>query len=104
MPQHNAHSGELNTIVIDAIANDKPGIYQVNVPNNRAIPGIADDVVVEGKALVDAAGARLLHVDPLPTKLMQYVIQPRIAKAEREIAAYALGDRDALVSCLLLDD
>ena len=95
---------EIQVPIIDAIANDRPGIFQVNVPNNGAIHGIADDVVVEGKALVDASGARLLHVGRLPEKLMQLVIGPRVAKAERELATFKTGDYDLLVGCLLLDD
>ena len=81
---------EIQVPIIDAIANDRPGIFQVNVPNNGAIEGIADDVVVEGKALVDASGARLLHVGALPEKLMQLVLGPRVAKAERELAAFTV--------------
>ena len=95
---------EIQVPIIDAIANDRPGIFQVNVPNNGAIHGIADDVVVEGKALVDASGARLLQVGELPEKLMQLVIGPRVAKAERELAAFKTGDYDLLVGCMLLDD
>jgi alpha-galactosidase len=95
---------EIQVPIIDAIANDRPGIFQVNVPNNGAIHGIADDVVVEGKALVDASGAKLLHVGKLPEKLMQLVIGPRVAKAERELATFKTGDYDLLVGCLLLDD
>jgi alpha-galactosidase len=95
---------EIQVPIIDAIANDRPGIFQVNVPNRGAIEGIAPDVVVEGKALVDASGAKLLHVGRLPDKLMHLVLGPRIAKAERELAAFTSGDRDLLLGCLLLDD
>jgi alpha-galactosidase len=95
---------EIQVPIIDAIANDRPGIFQVNVPNNGAIHGIAGNVVVEGKALVDASGAKLLHVGKLPEKLMHLVLGPRIAKAEREMAAFLYGDYDLLVGCLLIDD
>jgi alpha-galactosidase len=94
---------EIQVPLIDAIANDRPGIFQVNVPNNGAIEGIADDVVVEGKALVDGAGIRLLHVGRLPEKLMQMVLLPRILKMEKELLAFTTGDRDVLVSCVLED-
>ncbi len=94
---------ELQVPVMDAIANDNPGIYQVNVPNGGAIANIADDVVVEGKALVDAAGIHLLHVDKLPDKLMYMVLAPRIFKAEKELATYLSGDREMLLSCVLDD-
>jgi alpha-galactosidase/6-phospho-beta-glucosidase family protein len=95
---------EIQVPIIDAIANDHPGIFQVNVPNNGAIEHIAGDVVVEGKALVDGGGVRLLHVGRLPDKLMHMVLRPRVEKAERELAAFQTGDRDLLVSCLLIDD
>jgi alpha-galactosidase len=95
---------EIQVPIIDAIANDRPGIFQVNVPNRGAISGIADDVVVEGKALVDAAGARLIHVGALPPRVMHLVLNPRVAKAERELAAFTSGDRDLLLGCLLIDD
>jgi alpha-galactosidase len=95
---------EIQVPIIDAIANDRPGIFQVNVPNRGAIENIAGDVVVEGKALVDASGVKLLHVGRLPDKLMHLVLGPRIAKAERELAAFLTGDRDLLVGCLLIDD
>jgi alpha-galactosidase len=95
---------EIQVPIVDSIANDRPAIFQVNVPNRGAIENIGDDVVVEGKALVDAAGPQLLHVGPLPEKLMHLVLWPRIAKAERELAAFKHGDRDLLLGCLLLDD
>jgi len=94
---------ELQVPVMDAIANDRPGVYQVNVPNRGAIENIADDVVVEGKALVDGAGVHLLHVGPLPEKLMYTVLYPRVLKAEKELATYLSGDRDMLLSCVLDD-
>ena len=37
---------EIQVPIIDALANDRPGIFQVNVPNRGAIDGIAPDVVV----------------------------------------------------------
>jgi len=96
-------TGELQIPVMDAITNDKPTILQVNVPNHGAIEGIAADVVVEGKGLVDGAGIRLLGVGRLPDKLMHMVLLPRIAKAEKDLLAYKTEDRDLLVSCILDD-
>ncbi len=92
---------ELHIAVMDSIANDQPRILQVNVPNRGAIAGIADDVVVEGKALVDGSGIRLLQIGRLPDKLMQMVLLARIAKAEKELLAYRTGDRAVLTSCIL---
>ena len=92
---------ELHIAVMDALANDQPRILQVNVPNRGAIANIADDVVVEGKALVDGSGIKLLQVGRLPDKLMHMVLLPRIARAEKELLAYRTGDRALLTSCIL---
>lgn len=97
------HSREIQVPIIEAIALDRPAVFQVNVPNRGAIAGIADDVVVEGKALVDGAGVHLLHVGALPEKLMQMVLLPRILKMEKELLAFRTGDRDVLVSTVLDD-
>jgi alpha-galactosidase len=94
---------ELQIPVMDSITNDNPRIIQVNVPNRGAIEGIAPDVVVEGKALVDGAGIHMLQVGKLPDKLMYMVLLPRIFKAEKELLAYQTGDRDLLVSSILDD-
>ena len=83
---------ELHMAVMDSLTNDTPRILQVNVPNRGALAGIADDVVVESKALVDASGIKLLHVGRLPDKLMQMVLIPRILKAEKELLAFRTGE------------
>jgi len=95
---------ELHVPIMDGIANDHQYVLQVNVPNNGAIVGIADDIVVEGKALVDASGVRLLPVGKLPDKLMHMVLRPRVEKMERELLAFRTSDRDVMLSCLLIDD
>ncbi len=94
---------EIQVPIIEALAHDRPGVFQVNVPNRGAITGIADDVVVEGKALVDGAGVHLLQVGTLPAKVMRMVLLPRIHKMEKELLAFRTGDRDVLVS-VVLDD
>jgi alpha-galactosidase len=94
---------EIQVPIIDAIANDNPGVFQVNAPNNGAIAGIADDVVVEGKALVDGGGVHLLQVGRLPVKLMRMILWPRIQLAELYLLAHTASDRDVLLQCVLED-
>ena len=57
---------ELALDLIAAIANDKPRMLPVNVPNRGAIPDLPDDQVVETFAQVDAAGIYPLALGPLP--------------------------------------
>jgi alpha-galactosidase len=97
------HSGELHVPVIDALANDNPGIFSVNVPNNGSIAGIPDNVVVEGKALVNGAGIQLLGAGKLPERLMIEILWPRWIEMERDLAAYLSGDRDLLREIVLRD-
>jgi alpha-galactosidase len=94
---------ELPVPIMDAIANDQPGIFQVNVPNKGCIEGIAGDVVVEANAQIDRGGVRLLHVGRLPEKVMLMALLPRILRCEQELAAYTLRDRGMLEYLVLQD-
>jgi len=89
--------------IIDALTNDRPGTYQVNVPNNGAIPNIPDDVVVEVPAMVSGSGIQPLQVGPLPERLMLGVMIPRLLVTERALAAFLTGDRRYLYDILLSD-
>ncbi|RLI11193.1 alpha-glucosidase/alpha-galactosidase, partial [Candidatus Bathyarchaeota archaeon] len=42
--------------ILNSIANDEKGTYQVNIPNQGVISGIPDDVVVEVPAEIDGKG------------------------------------------------
>jgi len=89
--------------IIDALANDRQGVYQVNVPNNGAIANIPDDVVVEVPAVVSGSGIQPLQVGPLPERLMLGVMTPRLLVTERALAAFLTGDRRYLYDTLLSD-
>jgi alpha-galactosidase len=97
------HSGEQQVPLIEALANDHAGIFAVNVPNNGAIAGIPDDVVVEGKAFVNGAGIQLLSAGTLPQRLMIEILWPRWIEMERDLAAFLGGDRDLLREIVLRD-
>ena len=83
--------------IIDALVNDAEGQFEVNVPNNGALLGIPDDVVVEVPAVINKAGVFPLHVDPLPAKIMYEHVLPEWLQMERELLALATGDRTQLV-------
>ena len=91
---------ETNVSIIDALANDRPAVFQVNIPNRGSIPGIADDVVVEIPALVSGAGIQGLRLDPLPTRIMCH-LQEMIANMERDLEAFVTGDRQMLLELVL---
>ncbi|MCS7146184.1 MAG: alpha-glucosidase/alpha-galactosidase [Nitrososphaerota archaeon] len=89
--------------VINSIQNDKEAIYQVNVPNNGIIPGIAHDVVVEVPAVVSARGVRPVHVSPLSKRVMEMVIKIRVYRMELGLEAFLTGDKEVLIEELLSD-
>lgn len=88
--------------IIDALANDVAGKFQINVPNQGALPGVADHVVVEIPAIIDKGGIHRIQLNPLPRKLMIEVIQPHILSTEWEVEAYITGDAEMLVDALLM--
>ncbi|NJN83048.1 MAG: alpha-glucosidase/alpha-galactosidase [Caldilineaceae bacterium] len=83
--------------IIDGLVNNHEGYFQVNVPNNGALPGIPDDVVVEVPAVVNMKGIQPLRVPPLPAKIMLEQILPEWLEMERELLAYRTGDRSMLL-------
>ena len=97
--------------IIDALVNDTPappricpqGWYQVNIPNQGAIDGIADDVVVEIPAVINKWGVHRVQVGRLPSRLMLHVILPAILRMERTVEAYRQHDWRLLMSGLLHD-
>lgn len=83
--------------IIDALTNDVEGQFQVNVPNNGAIEGIADDVVVEVPAVINKKGILPLNVGSLPKKIMLEQLWPTILKMEHGLEAYKTGDKSMLL-------
>lgn len=88
--------------IIDALVNDVAGRFQINVPNQGALPGVADDVVTEIPAIIDKGGIHRIQVSPLPKKIMLEVIQPEILSMEWELEAFLTGDRGLLLDGLLM--
>ena len=71
--------------------------FQVNVPNQGALPGVPDDIVVEIPAVVNKEGIHRIHVEPLPPKIMLTQILPLVLSLERTLLALKTGDRSLLL-------
>lgn len=96
-------SGEQIVPIIDALVNDRPGTFLVNVPNRGALPGLPDDVVVEVPAIVDGSGIRPVRVEPLPHSIMLGAIYPQWLAMERRLAAFINRDPRYLLQVLLAE-
>lgn len=90
-------TGEQIVPIMDALANNHPGQFQVNVPNRGALMGLPDDVVVEVPAMIDQKGIQPLQVGALPPKIMLEHILPEWLQMERDLLAFKTGDRSMLL-------
>jgi alpha-galactosidase len=89
--------------LMNSIANDEPGIYQVNVPNLGTIPWIPDNVAVEVPAKVDSRGIHRIPVSRLPDAVLKLALYPRMMRMEWALEAFLEGGRDCLSNWLLSD-
>ena len=90
--------------IINALANDVTGLYQVNIPNRgHLIQGFPEDLAVECQAVVNGTGIRGIPSEPFPPKLVAGAMIPRWARAEQVVEALRTRDRDLLLICLLED-
>jgi alpha-galactosidase len=83
--------------IIDALANNAEGRFQINWPNRGVIDGLPSDVVAEFRALIDAAGVHPITPKPLPRKIMLEQVLPFWLDMERTLEAYGTGDRSMLL-------
>jgi alpha-galactosidase len=88
--------------IIDALAHNAGGTFQVNVPNRGGLlEGVAEDVAVEVRAWIDATGVHPLRPTPLPPKILLTQIAPKVLQMERGLTAFLTGDRALLLYSIL---
>src|SRR4051812_42110706 len=88
---------EQHVPIIDALANNVEGRFQVNWPNRGVIDGLPDDCVAEFRAIIDATGVHPLKPTPLPRKIMLEQVLPFWLDMERSLEAYKTRDRSMLL-------
>lgn len=96
-------SGEQHIPIINSIVNNEEGVYQVNIPNQGALRGVKDDVVVEVPVKIDAHGVHRQSARELPQDVMNYALIPRILRMEWALDAFLKGGHDKFVNWLLND-
>ena len=94
-------TSEQHVPIIDGLVNDNEGQFQVNIPNNGALPGLPDDVAVEVPAIVNRKGIQPIRVEPLPRKVMLECIYPDWLGMERTLEAIKTGDKSMLLYSIL---
>ena len=96
-------SGEQHIQIIEAMETDTYTRLTLNIPNNGCIDGLPDDALVEIPAMVSARGIQGIRMPPLPSRLMNNVMLPRLCRANNILDAYRTGSRDLLVVELMND-
>lgn len=90
--------------LIEALACDVERVVIVNVPNRGfCVPGIPEDYEVEIPAFVSKKGIQGIRTDGLPTPIMSWLWRDRIAPVEMELQAFTSGNREMLLSLILMD-
>ncbi|MEM1604580.1 MAG: alpha-glucosidase/alpha-galactosidase [Zestosphaera sp.] len=96
-------SGEQVIDIIESIVTDTPRKYQVNIMNEGVIPGIPDNVAVEIPAVIDGKGVHRVFVNPPNSRIIKYVLQPRMMRMEWALQAFLEPSRDILLEWLMYD-
>jgi 6-phospho-beta-glucosidase len=95
-----AFYSEASAMLIESLYNDRGDVQVVNVLNQGALPGMADDDVIETACRIDGQGAHPLPLAALAPEMHGLVTQ---AKAYERLAARAAeaGDRDLALKALM---
>ena len=95
-----AFYSEASAMLIESLFTDRGDVQVVNVRGGGALPGLADDDVVEVACRIDGQGAHPLAVAPLAPEMHGLVAQ---AKAYERLAVRAAvtGDRDLALMALM---
>jgi 6-phospho-beta-glucosidase len=95
-----AYYSEAAAALVASLHDGQGDVQVVNVRNDGALPGLADDAVVEIPAVIDLDGAHPRTLSPLPPEMLGLVEH---AKAYERLAVEAAisGDRATALKALL---
>ncbi len=88
---------------IDAIHLGEEKRLVLNIPNNGALPQLPSDAAVEVPVNIKNRKLYPEHVDPFPSRLLNFMIIPRLLRMEWGLEAYLSGEREMLAEILIRD-
>jgi alpha-galactosidase len=89
---------------IDAAALGEEKRLVLNIPNDSYLSQLSNDLSVELPVIVSQDGKlRPEKVDPFPKRLLNFVLMPRVLRANWGLEAFASGSREMLVEILIRD-
>jgi alpha-galactosidase len=101
-PRQAKGEGEQLYAILSALWDDRPLIVSVNAPNAGRLPGLSDDDVIEGPALVDGRGIHPLWVNP-PSEAVQAIIAHRVRIQRLMVDAALRPSLKTLVQAVMAD-
>lgn len=98
------HGGEQEQVVdiIQAIRNNQPKNFFVNLPNTGQAPNLPMHVVVETPAVTDGRGIHAIQQNSIPTAAAG-VLATRFSWVETVTQAALAGSREKFIQALILD-
>lgn len=90
------------TDILRSIAGDKRHVFNVNLPNQGAVPNLPPDAILEFPAAATATGLRPLQLLDFPDRLATIVTR-KLSAVALTVEAALTGDRLLLVEALLAD-
>jgi alpha-galactosidase/6-phospho-beta-glucosidase family protein len=89
--------------LIDAVSTDKRQRLVLNIMNKGIIDGIPEDIAVEVNCSVDGKGVHPEKMDPIPKRVLDNVLVPRLMRLEWVMDAYFSGSKNALLEIVYRD-
>jgi alpha-galactosidase len=88
--------------ILDCLAGCSQGVFSVNLPNRGRVPGVPDEAILEGMALIDENGVRVLEVGDIPLALRDQIAR-RAAITELTVDAALAGDINLMAQAIIAD-
>jgi len=88
---------------IDAIHLGEEKRLVLNIPNNGVMEQMPNDVAVEVPVNIKNGKLYPEHVDPFPSRLLNFMIIPRMLTMEWNLEAFLSGNKEMLVEILVRD-
>ena len=95
-------SHEYCSYIIEALATNRPFVFNGNFPNTGLISNLPPDCCVEVPALVDRSGFYPTHIGSLPPQLAA-LNQQQVAVQEMAVEAAITGNRETVYHACLYD-
>ncbi len=99
---HSPGEHEQLVTILDCLAGKGQGVFSVNLPNRGRVPGVPDDAILEGNALIDENGIHVLDVGPISLALREQIAR-RAVVTELTVDAALTGDPELMVQAIMAE-